>query len=284
MLYSAARVLDAERFVCLDADMVVLGDLRPVFAALDASPEGSILAVREGNGPIFGDLDDALQRIYGGAAGDVRRLTGAGRGTGAYPLVVNDGLFAAKRAAMLTLDDTIRRWPEAPRWVDERADVSWRNQFVFNLALARLNCGVELDATWNLQLNYQDVRMRREGRRTGAVLAGGREVRVLHFSGAGKSKYPEWRGRVTQAPIRRPAPRTGHAAAPAVAGDRRPRWTGLGLDKVVAAVVVYDPARDHRDLAAACWEESYHGRVPLVVCHTLPGDRVASAAAPAGRA
>ena len=48
LLYSVAQVVDADQFLCLDADMLVLGSLEPVFAALEACPEGSILAVREG--------------------------------------------------------------------------------------------------------------------------------------------------------------------------------------------------------------------------------------------
>ena len=42
VLYSAARVIDARQYLLLDADMLVLDDLRPVFAALDACPEGSM--------------------------------------------------------------------------------------------------------------------------------------------------------------------------------------------------------------------------------------------------
>ena len=65
VLYSVARVVDAPRFLCVDADTLVLGDLRPVFDAIDACPEGSLFAVREANGRPFVDLETALHRLRG---------------------------------------------------------------------------------------------------------------------------------------------------------------------------------------------------------------------------
>ena len=193
VLYSAALVVDAERYVCLDADMLVLSDLNPLFAALDACSEGAILACREGNGNHFPDVQSVIQTAYCGRAGDLTRIMGGEHGEGTYPLVVNDGIFAAGREALLALDATIRSWSGAKDWVDERRDVWWRNQAVFNLALAQLRCGVELDAAWNVQLHVQDAEMRWENGRVAAYW-NRRRARVLHFSGCGRKKYPAWRG------------------------------------------------------------------------------------------
>jgi predicted O-methyltransferase YrrM len=190
LLYSVARVVDARQFVLLDADMLVLKDLRPVFDALDACPEGKILACREGNSHESNHLGYAMRAIYGGSDADVRRL-GIAQEEEAYTLVVNDGLFAGGRASLLALDGAIRALPHALQWVDEHPTVSWRNQFIFNLVLARLRCGVELDSTYNVQLHVQDVEFQRHGSRMRALWRG-REARVLHFSGAAKRKYPEW--------------------------------------------------------------------------------------------
>jgi predicted O-methyltransferase YrrM len=198
VLYSAARAVDAESFLCLDADMLVLGDLRPVFAALDACPPRSVLACREANGEGETTLARALSEVYAGKPADLARITGRARGEGGYALVVNDGLFAARREALLAVDETIRGWEGARAWVDERADVWWRNQFVFNLALARLGCGVELSGVYNVQLNSQDVEASVSAGRARAVWRG-REARVLHFNGSGRRKHPELRGRYSAA-------------------------------------------------------------------------------------
>jgi predicted O-methyltransferase YrrM len=198
VLYSIARVVDARHYLCLDADMLVLGDLRPVFSALDACPETSILACREGNGMGFKALEHALMLVYGGSEVDRRQLF-ASDAEAAYSLVVNDGLFAGSRTALLALDATIRGMPQAATWIDQRRDIWWRNQFVFNLALARLRCGVELDGMYNVQLHAQDVRIHRAGARIEAEWRG-RPVRVLHFSGLGRRKYPEWQGHFARVP------------------------------------------------------------------------------------
>ena len=197
LLYSIAYVIDAQQFLCLDADMLVLGDLRPVFGAIDACPPHSILACREGNGRgwhRFNDLSHALRTVYGGAERDLARLLLQPNGEGHYSLVVNDGLFAGSRTALLALDQAIRSMPEARQWIDERRDIWWRNQFVFNLVLAHEQCGVELDPVYNVQLNSHDVDFAEVNGRLRAEWDG-RPSRVLHFNGLGRHKNPAWRGR-----------------------------------------------------------------------------------------
>jgi predicted O-methyltransferase YrrM len=189
LLYSVAHVVDAERYLCLDADMLVLGDLGPVFAAVDACPAGSILACREGNDSGYRDVAHALGHTYGGRAADLARILGEDRGEGAYRLVVNDGLFAGSRTALLGLDAALRAMPGAVAWLEERPDLAWRNQLLFNLALARLDAGVALDPAYNLQLHTTDVTV------TGtAVEWAGGPVRVLHVNGHGRDRLPELRG------------------------------------------------------------------------------------------
>jgi predicted O-methyltransferase YrrM len=199
VLYSVARVIGAEAFVCLDADMLVLDDLGPVFGAVEAAPEGTIYACREGNGPGFRNLSHVLESAYGGKRDDLEHLLGVNSGEGEYPFVVNDGIFAGGRTALLALDGAIRAMPGATTWVDAHPRIWWRNQFVFNLALARLGCGAELDAAYNVQLHVQDVEPRIESGRLRARWRG-RDVRILHFSGVGRHKYPEHRGHFARVP------------------------------------------------------------------------------------
>jgi predicted O-methyltransferase YrrM len=194
LLYSVAQVINAEKFLCLDSDMLILGDLRPVFAALDACPSGSILTCREGNGQGFTNLHHAYQSVYWGTSDDWENVFSGTTEEAAYPLVVNDGLFAGSRTALLALDGVIRAIPKAAEWSDKHRNNWWRNQFVFNLALARLRCGMELDSTYNVQLHVQEVKLSEQHKQIQADWHG-RAVRVLHFSGAGRQKYPAWRGR-----------------------------------------------------------------------------------------
>src|SRR5215813_7925396 len=88
VLYSVPHVIDARHYICLDADMIVLGDLRPIFSMLEACPEGKILACREGNSHEANHLGSALRYIYDGGESDVRQL-GITTAEEAYSLVVN---------------------------------------------------------------------------------------------------------------------------------------------------------------------------------------------------
>ena len=194
LLYSVARVIDAEQFLCLDADMLVLGDLSPLFDALHTFPSRSILACREANCRGHGNLSNALQHTYRSNRSDLYRLLPQVNGEANYPLVVNDGLFAGSRSALLALDAVIRSMPQAVAWVDEgRTFCWWRNQFIFNLALAQLDCGIGLDDKWNVQLHTSDVKLIVEANRISADWQGS-PVRVLHFCGQGRGKYPNCRG------------------------------------------------------------------------------------------
>ena len=182
VLYAVARVIPAERFVCLDADMLVLTDIAPLFEAIDACPSGTILACGEGNDHGIPDLATALDIAYGG--GPDPPFFARDSPLGRYPLVVNDGLLAGSGAALSALDAELRDLPDLVRWVDGRADIRWRNQFAANVAIARRGAAVELDPIWNVQLHVQEVEV--DGSR---ARWRGREVRVLHFSGAAKHQH-----------------------------------------------------------------------------------------------
>ena len=188
-LYSVARLVDAEGFLCLDADTLVLGDIAPLFAALEACSRGTILASADQNRYTFDDLGRALTDLYQATESDIGRFVGAALGEARFPLVLNDGAFAGARFALLSLDSAIRSMPGAPQWVD----TLWlRNQFLFNLALARMRCAVQMDDVFNLQLHAQDVELLRAN---GHISASWRErpVRILHFNATGRDKLRELR-------------------------------------------------------------------------------------------
>jgi hypothetical protein len=192
MLYSIAHLVDARQFVCLDADVLVLGDLAPLFGALVACADDAVLACREGNHRGFDSVASVLV-AYDGAVEDIERILGRAGDEAQYPLVVNDGVFAGSRSALLALDATIRAMPGAAAWCDARPRISWRNQFVFNLALAQLRCGVELSPAFNVQLHAQDVEVDLRGVRPRATWQG-HDVRVVHRSGVGRRKHLELSG------------------------------------------------------------------------------------------
>lgn len=213
VVYSVARFVNAEAFLCLDADTLVLGSLRPIFEAIAVCPRGSILVCRDA----FLGQGDLLRKLcthYAGRRADLELLVGRPFDEATYPFAVNDGVFGGGRGALLALDGFVRALPNAIAWVDERADHGWRNQFIFNLALARINCAVELDATCNLQVHMCDVHIGRTSAGVEALWRGS-PVRILHFCGWGRDRYPELRGLYASGLCgAQTAPREGEAVAP----------------------------------------------------------------------
>lgn len=194
VLFSAANVLPASKFLCLDADIVVLGDLSPIVQSLDAIPQSSVLVAREALGTM--NLGEALRGIYSSDLEKVSRMLEDDlRAEMEYNFVVNNGVFAAAAPGLRAMDRMMRSWPKASTWIDDPSPyIAWRDQFVFNLALARLQCGVELDGRFNVQLGREKIEMR--GGIHDVVRAGTREpVAVAHFNGGAKGSYPELRGR-----------------------------------------------------------------------------------------
>jgi len=148
------------------------------------------------------------------------------------------------------LEEAVASLPGAESWVDERADVGWRNQFVVNVALAKLGGARELDPVWNLQLHAQDVETD-SGPGLPSARWRGRPVRVLHFSGSGRRKLTEWRRglRAPADPLAPAGPVDGFAAVVvalrAWVGRRGVgaglRWSMFGTADGLSARV-HDPA------------------------------------------
>jgi hypothetical protein len=227
VLYSMASVVDARHYIGLDADIFVTGDLRPLSAALDALPEHSILAARDGNGRYWDNLGHGFRDNYCGKPDEIPMLQLSDADL-AYPLMVNDGVFAASRYAMLALDSQLRSITNAPRWLDAAPSVGWRNQFLFNLALARLDAGVELDGRWNVQMHACDVEWDTSTARLRAAWQG-RPAHIVHFSGTGKTKYLPLQGRYANIPRPLAGPTPGDGYAQFLAALRA--WIGSrGID------------------------------------------------------
>ncbi|MCW3095449.1 MAG: alpha-galactosidase [Chthonomonadaceae bacterium] len=194
VLYSAARIIDAATFVCLDADTLIVNDLTPMFHALDVCAQDVILAMPD---PYIKEtcstLSDCLVRFYQGRESDLTYLLETPSQEGDYTLIVNDGVFAARRSTMLMLDRFLRSIsPRAKNWLDSALHIGARNQFLFNLALARLGCGLALSESFNLLPSVRSIEVDQSGGSL-SVTCDGRDVTIVHFAGSGRNSYPELR-------------------------------------------------------------------------------------------
>lgn len=194
LLYSVTEFVRAKRYVCLDCDTLVLGPLTGLWDALSVLKESSLLFAFDGNGIGLGceadlrplRLRDYVSGLYGGRSEDLARLLPAGPSSVAdYRLLLNSGVFAGRPAALQRLSATLRgMMPGAWEWLCA-APESPREQFLVNLAVAD-GTGVELDATYNVQLHEQVNRALVTITPDHRAFWQGRPVRILHFSGPRK--------------------------------------------------------------------------------------------------
>ncbi len=202
-MYSLSHLVPADEFLCLDSDMLVLQSVRPLLDAVTACCNRAILVARESNGPRYADLQDALCRVYHSDPNNFCGKYGIEKDLLRYPLVVNDGMLAGSRQAFINLARCIRGFHRITEWVDEHPELGYRNQFVLNLALAKLNCGVEASGDFNVQANYQRIDFTRIGQSLSAAWSQG-AARIVHFCGHSRNMYPEFRGVYGECILSRP--------------------------------------------------------------------------------
>ncbi|WP_394829226.1 glycosyltransferase family 2 protein [Pendulispora albinea] len=194
VLYSMARVVRARQYLCLDADVLVLAGLRPLFEQHAALPKGHVLIAPEATRHAVATLGHALQSVYMATPHEVESLVGSRSAIAAEPHVINDGVFVADADALAKVDDFLRRAPLLREWVGARGDVWWRQKAALNIALAADRAIAPLDATYNMQLHIHPVE---HDARTGGAMSRGAmsrdSIRVLHFNGAGRRLHAGWK-------------------------------------------------------------------------------------------
>ena len=172
----------------MDADTLVLGRLDQLLDSIDCYGQESVLICQDAHWAK--NLGHAVESIYDGQPDDLEILLGRSAvDESNFPLVVNDGVFAASAAALNSIDDYLRAIAGANDWI--QSGVPWRNQFVFNLALASLNSGRRLDSRFNVQLNYQDLLLTADCE----AMIDGQPAHIVHFNGGGRNKRNDLRGR-----------------------------------------------------------------------------------------
>jgi lipopolysaccharide biosynthesis glycosyltransferase len=192
---SMAQVVMANKFLYLDADMLVTGDITPIFDMLDNVEDDKILICREASMQVKNTLGEILtlpDKMYYGKPEDLPYLN-MNNAEINYKLTINNGVYAGTRKAILGLESAMRATlPHSIYYEKERIDVKcfWREQGIMNIVLARLNSAVELDETYNLQLHNRDVDIEWIGK-IPVVKYKGKQVKILHFNGLGREKYPE---------------------------------------------------------------------------------------------
>jgi hypothetical protein len=194
-LYSMAHVVEADQYLCLDVDVLVLGDVSELFERHASLGPGRVSIGRELSRERQPCLGDALRSIYQIGAGDQLLPLEQRDELLAYPQVINDGVFVADRAALLAIDAELRDSPRIAAWVHSRHDVWWRQKAALNIALARLGSAVPMADVYNVQLHAAQLDPTPEGDGTLATFRG-EPARILHFNGSSRREHAAWVRRV----------------------------------------------------------------------------------------
>ena len=191
---SVARVIDANKYLYLDSDMLILDDISPLFGSLDIIADDKILVCKEASvdSPT---LEHALcdpSGVYYAQNGDLDFL-GMSASERNYPFVVNNGVYCGSKKAILALESLVKSTlPNSAYW--EKFAISskvfWREQAVFNIALARGSMGVEISELYNMQLHTRVVSAQYMPYVPDITYCG-EKVKILHFNGSGREKYVE---------------------------------------------------------------------------------------------
>jgi glycosyltransferase involved in cell wall biosynthesis len=191
-LYSITHAVEAKQYLCLDADVLVLDSLAPLFKMHAALRRGQVLIAPEATRDPVTDLRHGLQSVYLATLADAERLLAPYPGAATNPNVVNDGVFVADFEALTAVDETLRSAPALCDWVVARRDVWWRAKAALNVALARAHAITPLDSAYNAQLHLEPAKSSTIDGQPGATWRG-RPAKVLHFNGRGKNSYAAWK-------------------------------------------------------------------------------------------
>lgn len=195
VLYSMFHVVNANQYLCLDADLLVLDTLMPLFHRHAALPKGTVLIAPEAAARAAAPLAHALRSVYRATHDEIEALLGSQPRLTGERRIVNDGVFVADREALVAVDGFLRRSPAIREWVGARPDVWWRQKAALNIALAHLGAMAPMDDSYNAQLHVESAEpLLAEGREV--TFWRGRPARVLHFNGAGRSSFAAWKSRL----------------------------------------------------------------------------------------
>jgi hypothetical protein len=193
-VYSIAHVVCADQYLIFDADMLVIGDVRNLFNTMDSCNDLAILAARENwisKQTSVEDILDNLVEPYGGQQGtsDFLNLSQKDK---SLKFVVNGGIFGGSRKSMLALDNMMRSMmPVGIVWMDQRIDLPWREQAIFNAAIAKMGCVNEIDEKYNTQLMKEPENLQIHMSESDIIASANKKtINILHFnSKEGKEKY-----------------------------------------------------------------------------------------------
>lgn len=157
LVYSIHKIVDANKYIFLDADLLVLDSLQPLFDSIDDFPKDDCLGICSDqyfawtnnfvsayNGSLYGGKTKELKKLLGDRFDLIEN----------YPHIVNTGVMIGTKKSFAKLYDTILSIPGLVEW---STTGFLREQIIVNIALALEKNEYILDQSYNRQLAIRTV-------------------------------------------------------------------------------------------------------------------------------
>jgi len=164
--YSIAKIINANIYIILDVDMVCASDIHLLVERIESNNPESISVCKDAHteGLTFGDVIINEWSAYKGSINNkyMLRLTPKELSS---PLIINSGVIAGKRKAVLGVEDTMRRlMPGSIFYLNDKISVPFREQALMNLSMIKYEEVEILHKKYNLQVLWEELNFEFDGK------------------------------------------------------------------------------------------------------------------------
>lgn len=159
--FSVAKFIDAEKYLILDQDMILCNEFDLLIEEINRANEGQILICKDAHteGITFGEIICSSWSAYEGS-NKCQSILNLSPEEFQNELVINSGLIAGDKKALLALDDFMRRiLPTSLFYLEENKSNTMREQSLVNLALIRYGNYKEIHKKFNLQAIWEEFEL-----------------------------------------------------------------------------------------------------------------------------
>lgn len=159
--FSIAKIVDAQKYLIIDQDMILCDKFDLLLEEIYQANDGEILICKDAHteGITFGEVISSSWSAYEGSdkCQNILNLTPE---EFQNELVINSGVIAGDKKALLSLDDSMRRiLPQSLFYLEENPNNTMREQSLVNLALIRYGNYKEIHKKFNLQAIWEEYEL-----------------------------------------------------------------------------------------------------------------------------
>ena len=188
--YSIAKIINANIYIIIDVDIVCTSDINLLVERIESNNPESISVCKDAHteGLSFGDLIIAEWSAYKGSVNNKHMLRMTPKELSS-PLIINSGVIAGKRKAILGVEDTMRRlMPSSIFYLNDKISEPVREQALMNLSMIKYGEVELLHKKYNLQVLWEELNFEYDGKQIKAF-SEDFEPCFAHFNGYISKSY-----------------------------------------------------------------------------------------------